>query len=88
MIMKKKVEEVGTTTGIYGVKDIVANRFLGLNLYENDDMAIRDFDFMLGQEGTLFNARPDDFQLYRLSEIDMATGLIVLSDKYLVKEGR
>lgn len=63
---------------VTSVHDVVADRFLGFNLVDNEQVAIRGFKnaLALAQEDrdSLYCTNPDDFDLYYLGVFDEVQG--------------
>ena len=61
--------------GIYTVKDEASALFMPLQVNENNDVALRSFDYAL-QSNQLMQFRPEDFSLWYLADFDNETGII------------
>lgn len=61
--------------GIYCMRDNVRG-FLDPVLAESDALALRNYEFTMSRESTLYSFRPSDFSFYKLGEFDSETGKI------------
>lgn len=62
---------------IVSIKDTKLGEFLGVSLVKNVDEAQRHFMVLLEQKGSMMNVHPNDYQMWRLGEIDTETGVLV-----------
>ena len=61
---------------LYCIRDIKANNFGLPQADTNDQTAERNFSFAINQPDGLMNYRPQDYDLYRVGEVDTITGVI------------
>lgn len=61
---------------IYGLKDNLANVFMQPQLFQNENVALRNFSEIINGTG-IFKNNPADFELWRLGEFDDQTGIII-----------
>lgn len=72
--------------GVFSVRDEASGLYMGLQLNETDEVALRSFDFAL-DSNQLMQFRPDDFSLWRVGYWDDVKGIIEPCDPYLMKRG-
>lgn len=63
--------------GIYSIKDEKVG-YLQIMQDTNDMTALRNFDYAINREDSLYKANKSDFRLYKLGTFDTVTGEIVL----------
>lgn len=70
---------------IYSVKDIKADRYQGLVLFPNDDMAKRAFTQAVNSPDShgLLSEFPEDVQIYRFGTFDDHSGIIEYKSEFL-----
>lgn len=61
---------------IYGLKDNLANVFMQPQLFQNENVALRNFSEIINGTG-IFKNNPADFELWRLGEFDDQNGVII-----------
>jgi len=61
---------------IYGLKDNLANVFMQPQLFQNENVALRNFSEIINGTG-IFKNNPADFELWRLGEFDDQSGIII-----------
>ena len=61
---------------IYGLKDNLANVFMQPQLFQNENVALRNFSEIINGTG-IFKNNPGDFELWKLGEFDDQSGIIV-----------
>lgn len=64
---------------IYAVRDLKADGFAPPMVYVNDQVAQRDFDYRLHNDNSM-GFSPNDYDLYKIGEIDTRTGQIIPLD--------
>lgn len=72
--------------GVYTVRDEASGLFMQLQTNDNNDVAIRSFDFAM-QSNELMRFRPEDFSLWYLGDYDDVTGILVSKDPMIIKRG-
>lgn len=72
--------------GIYTVRDEASALYMGLQLNENNDVAIRNFDYAM-TKNDMMNFRPEDFSLWYLGEYDDTTAIINPVPPQVIKRG-
>lgn len=77
---------------VVAVRDNVARRFLGVQLFQNDALASRDFAnavrFSIGNRDSVLGTNPDDFALWHLAEFDEIEGVFREQEQYILISGR
>lgn len=72
--------------GIYTIRDEASATYMALQLNENNDVAIRNFDYaMVNNEMMKFS--PSDFSLWYIGDYDDETGLIEAKNPLKLKVG-
>lgn len=61
---------------IYGFKDNLANVFMQPQLFQNENVALRNFSEIINGTG-IFKNNPADFELWKLGEFNDQSGIIV-----------
>lgn len=74
------------TRGVYTVRDEASGLFMQLQTNDNNDVAIRSFDFAM-QSNELMRFRPEDFSLWYLGDYDDVTGILTSKDPMIIKRG-
>lgn len=69
---------------VYAIQDELAG-FLGLTLDVTDDQAIRNFEFAINKEGTMYHDFAKNFSLYRLGSYDSESGEIVPKKELVIE---
>lgn len=69
--------------GIYCIKDEKVG-FLQVMQDSNDMTALRNFEFAMNRDDTMFNMNKADFRLYKLGTFDTLTAEIVLESTPLL----
>lgn len=59
-----------TTYGIYCIRDDAANIFTAPTIDVSDASAIRNFQKMCSDAGSIMNFKPSDFSLYKIGSFD------------------
>lgn len=72
--------------GIYTVRDEASTLFMGIQTSENNDVAIRNFDYALSNN-QLMHFRPQDYSLWYVGDFDNVTGVISSKDPICLKRG-
>lgn len=72
--------------GIYTVRDEASGLFMQLQVNDNNDVAIRSFDFAMASN-EMMKFRPEDFSLWYLGDYDDTTGVIDSKDPMILKRG-
>ena len=72
--------------GVYTVRDEASGLFMQLQTNDNNDVAIRSFDFAM-QSNELMRFRPEDFSLWYLGDYDDVTGILMAKDPMIIKRG-
>lgn len=72
--------------GIYTVRDEASGLFMQLQVNDNNDVAIRSFDFAM-QSNELMRFRPEDFSLWYLGNYDDVSGVLDAKDPQILKRG-
>lgn len=72
--------------GVYTVRDEASALFMAIQLNENNDVAIRSFDYAM-QSNDLMAFRPQDFSLWYIGDYDDTTGVITSKDPVCLKRG-
>lgn len=72
--------------GIYTVRDEPSQAYMALQLHDNDDLAIRAFDFAM-QSNEMMKFRPEDFSLWFVGCYDSTTGVIEGRAPKIIKRG-
>lgn len=72
--------------GVYTVRDEPSGAFMGLQLNQNDEVAIRSFDFAM-QSNEIMRFHPEDFSLWLVGEYDDQTGCIQPFPPKKIKQG-
>ena len=60
---------------IYAMKDNLANVFMQPQLFQNENVALRNFSEIINGQ-SLFKNNPADFELWKLGEFDDQEGFI------------
>lgn len=71
---------------IYTVRDEASGLFMGLQLNENNDVAIRSFDYAMSHNDMMV-FRPTDYSLWYLGDYDDTTGIIDSKNPMMIKRG-
>lgn len=61
---------------IYALKDNLANVFMQPQLFQNENVALRNFSEIINSTG-IFKNNPGDFELWKLGEFDDQKGIII-----------
>lgn len=61
---------------IYALKDNLANVFMAPQLFQNENVALRNFSEIINNTG-IFKNNPADFELWKLGEFDDHDGVII-----------
>lgn len=72
--------------GLYTVRDEASGLFMSLQCNENNDVAMRSFDYAM-QSNDLMRFRPEDFSLWYLGDYDDVTGIVTGKDPMILKRG-
>lgn len=72
--------------GLYTVRDEASQLFVGVQMNETDDVAMRGFDYALSSN-QMMAFRPEDFSLWLIGHFDDVKGVIEASDPKLLKRG-
>lgn len=72
--------------GIYTVRDEASALYMGLQINDNNDVAIRNFDFAMSHND-MMSFRPADYSLWYLGEYDDTTGIITSVPPQCIKRG-
>lgn len=72
--------------GIYTVRDEASTLYMALQLAENNDVAIRNFDYAM-EHNDMMGFRPEDFSLWYLGEYDDTTAIINPVPPQIIKRG-
>lgn len=72
--------------GVFTVRDEASSLFMALQMNENNDVAIRSFDFAM-QSNELMKFRPEDFSLWYIGDYDNTTGVLTAKDPMILKRG-
>lgn len=72
--------------GLYTVRDEASTLFMQLQVNDNNDVAIRSFDFALSSN-QLMQFRPEDFSLWYVGDYDDTTAIIIPKDPICLKRG-
>ena len=72
--------------GVYTVRDEASGLFMQLQVNDNNDVAIRSFDFAMASN-EMMKFRPEDFSLWYLGDYDDTTGVIDSKDPMILKRG-
>lgn len=72
--------------GVYTVRDEASGLFMQLQVNDNNDVAIRSFDFAMASN-EMMKFRPEDFSLWYLGDYDDNTGVIDSKDPMILKRG-
>lgn len=76
------------TQGIYCIKDEISGQFYPMNVFVNDQEAIRYFRTIINSDKeTLIASNPNDFVLYKMGDWDISTG-IQNADVNMIVTGR
>lgn len=74
------------TRGVYTIRDEASALYMALQLNENNDVAIRNFDFAMAKND-MMNFRPEDFSLWYIGEYDDTTAIINPVPPQIIKRG-
>lgn len=72
--------------GLYTVRDEASQLFVGTQMNETDDVAMRGFDYALSSN-QMMSFRPSDFSLWLIGHFDDVKGVIESCDPKLLKRG-
>lgn len=72
--------------GVYTVRDEPSQNFMQLQLHDNDELAIRGFDFAM-QSNEMMKFKPEDFSLWYLGNYDSVTGILEPQNPRVIKRG-
>lgn len=72
--------------GIYTVRDEPSQAFMALQVHDNDELAIRSFDFAMSSN-EMMKFRPEDFSLWYVGDYDSTTGIIEGRAPKILKRG-
>lgn len=72
--------------GIYTVRDEASTLFMALQTNDNNDVAIRSFDYAMASN-EMMKFRPEDFSLWYLGDYDNVTGVVTAKDPMVLKRG-
>lgn len=67
------------TFGIYAIKD-AKSTFMPCTVDTNDATAIRNFEHVVGQPGSLLASHPNDFAFFKLGGFDDVSGRLMSLD--------
>ena len=62
--------------GIYCIRDQKAAVFYEPRLFQREEVALRDFNQMVHNTGSVIAFSPSDFDLFRVGEFDTDTGIV------------
>lgn len=62
---------------IYAIRDKKAEAFMQPYYANTPGLAIRTFETNVNQQDSIFNAYPDDFELYEIGTFDDAKGKVI-----------
>ena len=72
--------------GIYTIRDEASCLFMGLQINDNNDVAIRNFDFAMAKND-MMAWKPEDYSLWYLGDYDDVTGVIDSKNPQMIKRG-
>lgn len=72
--------------GVYTVRDEASTLFMPLQVNENNDVAMRSFDYAM-EKNDMMAFRPQDFSLWYVGDYDNVTGVINGKDPVCLKRG-
>lgn len=72
--------------GVYTVRDEASSLFMGLQVNDNNDVAIRSFDYAMSSND-LMKFRSEDYSLWYLGDYDDTTGIIDSKNPICLKRG-
>lgn len=72
--------------GVYTIRDEASGLFMAPQVSENNDVAIRSFDYAM-QSNDLMKYKPEDFALYYVGDYDNTTGVLTAKDTIILKRG-
>lgn len=73
--------------GLYAVRDNVARIYFPPFMANNDDVAIRQFNFSCRDSKSSIHQSPDDYDLVRVGYYDQETGSIMSCDVDIIARG-
>lgn len=72
--------------GIYTIRDEVSATYMALQLNDNNDVAIRNFDYAM-QNNDMMRFSPTDFSLWYIGDYDDETAIIDHKTPLCLKRG-
>lgn len=72
--------------GVYTIRDEASGLFMGMQLNDNNDVAIRNFDYAMSHND-MMAFRPTDYSLWYLGDYDDTTGVIDSKNPMMIKRG-
>lgn len=72
--------------GVYTIRDEASSLFMTLQVNDNNDVAMRNFDYAM-QTNDIMKFSPSDFSLWYVGDYDDTTGIITSKDPLLLKRG-
>ncbi|WNK14108.1 MAG: nonstructural protein [Microvirus sp.] len=73
------------TTGIYAIKDTLADTIIGgLHLFKHDAAAIRFFGDVASEKNTIVNKHVSDHELVHLGSLDETSGSLVADHRVIM----
>lgn len=72
--------------GVYTVRDEASTLFMPLQVNDNNDVAMRSFDYAM-DKNDMMAFRPQDFSLWYVGDYDNVTGVITSKDPVCLKRG-
>lgn len=72
--------------GVYTVRDEASGLFMAVQTNDNNDVALRSFDYAM-QSNDLMKFRPEDFSLWYIGDYDNTTGVLTSKDPMILKRG-
>lgn len=72
--------------GVYTVRDEASGLFMSVQTNDNNDVALRSFDYAM-QSNDLMKFRPEDFSLWYIGDYDNTTGVLTAKDPMILKRG-
>lgn len=62
--------------GVYSIYDSAAGIYTAPTIDITDHSAVRSFQQVLGNSGSIMNFKPEDFTLYQIGAFDVESGLL------------
>lgn len=70
----------------FSVRDVLTG-FTTPDFKINEQVALRDFDYIVNNQTGLLNAKPEDYSLFLVGEFNTDTGEFIPCEKKLIVEG-